>query len=81
MCSDLTRAVTTGSGAMANSDAWAKGAADYLGSRGITSGEIQDSLTGKPPSDEEYPAKCFAVAMTPLSWRPRTYAVPMTATR
>ncbi|MCK1707626.1 MULTISPECIES: hypothetical protein [unclassified Bradyrhizobium] len=54
--SDLTRAVTTGSGAMANSDAWAKGGADYLASRGITSGEIQDTLSGKPPTSEEYQA-------------------------
>ncbi|MET4034438.1 hypothetical protein ABIB94_008346 [Bradyrhizobium sp. JR7.2] len=52
--SDLTRAVTTGSGAMANSDAWAKGGADYLASRGITSGEIQDTLSGKAPTADEY---------------------------
>lgn len=51
---DLTKAVTAGSGAMANSDAWAKGGADYLASRGITSGEIQDTLSGKPPTDDEY---------------------------
>src|SRR4051794_5120619 len=58
--SELTKAVTAGSGAMADSNAWAKGAADYLGSRGITSGEIQDSLSGKPPTIEEYQAAVTA---------------------
>ncbi|WP_407194392.1 hypothetical protein [Bradyrhizobium sp. STM 3566] len=47
--SELTRASAAGSGAQ-----WSMAGADLLRSRGFSPSEIENSLSGKTPSDDEY---------------------------